>query len=347
MRPLRIRLPNAWHHVINRGLNRMTLFLDNRDREHRLELLSKLPERFGVIIHAYALMDTHDHFLLQVPRNNLDVAMQWFNMSYGVWFNKRHQRLGKVFSSPYKAILVEEDGSWALDLSRYIHLNPIRTATLGLDKTTRAQEKHGGTLPPSSELITRRLKTLRGYRWSSYPAFAGYRSVPEWLCTAELWRRVSGNRNDGTNAYRKWIEEYVRQHVKEIDEEELPHTLVNGSPGFRESMRPLLHGDRREQPELRQWDQAFPFANIISAVESAKGEPWDAFRERHGDVGRDLVFHLARRHSGLTLRQIGEQSGGLHYVAVSNALRRFNQRLESDRSLQRLKKIAETKLLNV
>ncbi len=347
MRPLRIRLANGWHHVINRGLNRMTIYLDNRDREHRLELLSTLPDRFGVIIHAFALMDTHDHFLLQVPRNNLDAAMQWFNMSYGVWFNKRHQRLGKVFSSPYKAILVEENGSWALDLSRYIHLNPIRTAALGLDKTTRAQEKRGGTLPPSSELITRRLKTLRGYRWSSYPAFAGYRSVPEWLCTAELWRRVSGSRKDGANAYRKWIEDYVRQHVKEIGDEQLPKTLVSGSSAFRDSMRPLLKGDRREQPELRQWDQAIPFETIVAAVESAKGEAWNAFRDRHGDVGRDLVFHLARRHSGLTLRQIGEKGGGLHYVAVSNALRRLDKRLESDRSLQRLKKAAETQMLIV
>jgi putative transposase len=347
MRPLRIRLPNAWHHVINRGLNRMTIYLDDRDREHRLELLAELPDRFGVIIHAFALMDTHDHFLLQVPRNNLDAAMQWFNMSYGVWFNKRHQRLGKVFSSPYKAILVEEDGSWALDLSRYIHLNPIRTAALGLDKTTRAQEKRGGVPPPSPELISRRLKTLREYRWSSYPVFAGYRSVPEWLCTAELWRRVSGNRKDGADSYRKWIEDHVRQHVAEVEEEEIPKTLVAGSPGFRESMRPLLQGDRREQPELRQWDQAIPFETIVTAVESAKGESWDAFRERHGDGGRDLVFHLARRHSGLTLRQIGEKGGGLHYVAVSNALRRFEKRLESDRLLQRLKKSAEAQLLNV
>lgn len=347
MRPLRIHVPNGWHHVINRGLNRMALFLDDRDREHRLELLAALPARFGVRIHSFVLMDTHDHFLLQVPRNNLDAAMQWFNMSYGVWFNRRHQRLGKVFSSPYKAILVEDDGSWALDLSRYIHLNPVRTAALDLDKKTRAQEKRGGVPPPPPELVALRLKTLREYRWSSYPALAGYRPVPDWLSTAELWRRVSGNRKDGSDAYRKSVEDYLRQHGKEAEEETPSSGLVIGSPTFHDSMRPLLHGDRREQPELRQWDQAIPFETIVAAVESAKGEAWNAFHDRHGDGGRDLVFHLARCHSGLTLQRIGELAGGLHYVAVSNAIRRFERRLQEDRLLQRLKKAAETQLLNV
>jgi putative transposase len=346
MRPLRIRVENGWYHLINRGLNRMPLFRDDRDREHRLELLAQLPERHGVIVHACTLMDNHDHFLLQVPRNNLDAAMQWFNMSYGVWFNKRHQRLGPVFSSPYKAILVEENGSWALDLSRYIHLNPIRTAELGLDKTVRAQEKRGGVAAPSSELVSQRLKTLREFRWSSYGAYAGYRAAPEWLSPGELWRRAGGTRKDGPERYRKFVEDYVRQHVKESPEDLPPSETIMGSPAFRESMRPLLKGDRREQPEIRQWDEALPFETVVAAVEKAKGEAWNAFRDKHGDGGRDLVFHLARRHSGLTLRQIGEKAGGLDYVAVSNAIRRFEKRLPEDRTAQRLKKTAEAQLLN-
>lgn len=347
MRPLRIRIENGWYHVINRGLNRMPLFRNDRDWEHRLELLAQLPERLGVIVHAYALMKTHDHFLLQVPRNNLDVAMQWFNMSYGVWFNKRHQRLGPVFSSPYKAILVEGNGSWALDLSRYIHLNPIRTAKLGQDKTVRAQETHGGVPSPSPDQVAQRLKALREFRWSSYRAYAGYHGAPEWLSTGELWRRVGGSRKNGQERYRKFVENYVRQHVKECPEDQPPSETIIGSSDFRENLRPLLQGDRREQPEMRQWDEAISFETVVAAVEKAKSEAWKTFRDKHGDEGRDLVFHLARRHSGLTLRQIGEKAGGLDYVAVSNAVRRFEKRLEEDRTAQRLKKAAEAQLLNV
>lgn len=347
MRPLRIRIENGWYHVINRGLNRMPLFRDDRDREHRLELLAQLPERLGVIVHAYALMDTHDHYLLQVPRNNLDAAMQWFNMSYGVWFNKRHQRLGPVFSSPYKAILVEENGAWALDLSRYIHLNPIRTRELGQDKIVRAQEKRGGVPAPSSQQVSKRLKVLREFRWSSYGAYAGYRAAPEWLSPDELWRRAGGNRKEGPECYRKFVEDYVRQHVKENPEDPSWSETILGSPDFHERVRPLLKGNRREQPEIRQWDKAIPFETVVAAVEKAKGEAWNAFRDKYGDLGRDLVFHLARRHSGLTLRQIGAYAGDLDYVAVSNAIRRFEKRLANDRTAQKLKKAAEAQLLNV
>ena len=347
MRPLRIRLPNGWHHVINRGLNRMPLFLDDRDRENRVERLGELPARFGVVVHAYALMDNHDHYLLQVPRNNLDAAMQWFNAGYGIWFNRRHQRLGPAFSSPYKAILVQSDGSWALDLSRYVHLNPIRTAALELDKSVRAQEKRGGTPPPSSAMVARRLQVLREFRWSSYGPYAGYRAVPPWLTTAELWRRLGGTPKTAASAYRKYVEDYVRQHAEQIPEESAPERSAIGSTEFIDGLRPLAKGDRREQPELRRWDSPHSFSAVVKAVEMAKGENWNEFRDRHGDPARDLVLHLARRHSGLTLRQIGDNVGGLHYVAVSNAVRRIGKRLRENRRLQELEKAAEAQLLNV
>jgi len=56
-RPLRIDVANGWYHITNRGNNRQVLFKDKRDREHFLELLAELPERFNVEVHAYVLMD--------------------------------------------------------------------------------------------------------------------------------------------------------------------------------------------------------------------------------------------------------------------------------------------------
>jgi hypothetical protein len=36
------------------------------------------------------------------------------------------------------------------------------------------------------EVLLRRQKTLREYRWSSYPVYAGWDPEPEWLMTARL-----------------------------------------------------------------------------------------------------------------------------------------------------------------
>ena len=45
-------------------------FHEDRDRLHFLELLAELVDRYGVILHAYVLMDNHDHLLIETPNGN-------------------------------------------------------------------------------------------------------------------------------------------------------------------------------------------------------------------------------------------------------------------------------------
>ncbi len=54
-RPLRRPVADGWYHVFGRGLERRTIFGANEDRtrEHFLELLAVLPERFRVRVHAH------------------------------------------------------------------------------------------------------------------------------------------------------------------------------------------------------------------------------------------------------------------------------------------------------
>ena len=128
-RPLRIIFPGAWYHVTSRGQERRPIFLDDRDREHFLELLEVMVSRFRVRVHAYVLMDNHYHLLLETPEANLSRAIQWLNVSYAAWFNCRHRRSGHLTQGRFKAILVEQT-AWALELSVYVHLNPVRVAGL-------------------------------------------------------------------------------------------------------------------------------------------------------------------------------------------------------------------------
>ena len=59
-----------------------------------------------------------------------------------------------------------------------------------------------------------------------------------------------------------------------------------------------------------------------------------------------LAYYLGQRHAGMTLRELGKYLGEVEYPAVSVAIARFQNRLKTERSLQRRVKQIE-KLLKV
>ena len=60
-----------------RGNRRESLVYDEQDRQGFLGRVAALPERFGSEVHAFVLMDYHDHLLLRTPEPNLSQAIQW------------------------------------------------------------------------------------------------------------------------------------------------------------------------------------------------------------------------------------------------------------------------------
>ncbi len=92
-----------------RGNEQRLTFRDDRDREHFLELLAQWVDRFRLRLHAYVLMPNHYHLLAETTEANLSQAMQWLNVSYTVWFNRRHQRVGRLFQGRFKSVIVESE----------------------------------------------------------------------------------------------------------------------------------------------------------------------------------------------------------------------------------------------
>lgn len=202
-RAIRVDIRGGWYHVTARGIERRAIFEDAREYEHFLELLEEMAGRYDVELHAFCLMGNHYHLLIRTPQANASAAIQWLNVSYSVWFNRRRNRVGHVFQGRFYSSLVDGEGSWALSASAYIHLNPIRTMGEELGKSENRAEA-AGLVPMDSETVKRRLRDLKGYVWSSFGAYAGYRKSPDWLTTAVLLERAGGQR-----AYRR----YVHQHV--------------------------------------------------------------------------------------------------------------------------------------
>ena len=331
-RPLRIAVANGWYHVTARGNERKAIFRGDRDRAHFLELLGGLPERFGVRVAAYVLMGNHYHLIVQTPAANLSAAVQWLNVSYGIWFNRRHRRSGHLFQGRFRSILVEGAGAWLGELADYVHLNPVRVLAHGLGKAERQAEQKGLLPPPTREQVTARLTCLRTHRWSSYPAYAGYAPAPPWLDVGDILARVGGARGCGPRAYRERVEGAVRRGVSESPWTKLRAQAVLGTEAFFRSLRPK--GDRREMAALRRMERRLEWAEVVRVVEQVQGERWAVFAGRYGDWGRDVALAVARRRCGLTLRELGERAGGMDYRAVSQAVRSLERRRHARRDLR-------------
>ena len=176
-RPTRIDLPGGCYHVVNRGIERREIFREERSFEHFLELLSKMPERFAIKIHGYVLMGNHYHLQVETPEANLSKAIQWLNVSYSVWYNRRYRRVGPLFQGRFKAILHEKE-TQGVTINRYIHLNPVRVKALG--------GHEGSAEEIRQEMIEQRVKALKEYRWSSYRYYVGGMKSPEWITTQDI-----------------------------------------------------------------------------------------------------------------------------------------------------------------
>src|SRR5436190_1240824 len=96
-RPLRIVRAGAWYHITARGNELRIIYRSDRDRHQFLDLLGEMVELFKVSLHAYVLMDNHYHLLMQLNEANLSRAVHWLNVSYSVWFNRRHVRPCHLF----------------------------------------------------------------------------------------------------------------------------------------------------------------------------------------------------------------------------------------------------------
>jgi REP element-mobilizing transposase RayT len=331
-RPLRVLVPDGWYHVFGRGWDRRAIFEDERDREHFVDLLEGLHERYRFRIHAYVLMGNHHHLLLQTPEANLSRGMQWFNTSYAAWFNARHSRVGTLWQGRFRDVLVE-NGEWAYELSTYLHLNPLRIAGLGLDKKGRVLEG-GGFRKPTREQVTQRLARLRKYPWSSYRAYGGYCTPPTWLTMEELWRRSHKEPAKQRSAYRAELQKRLTYGVDPSTSERLRDVIAIGSASFSRRVRESVGEGIEGLENKRALRRRASAAEVRTVVEECRGQPWDEFAGRRGDWGRAVFLWAVRKRCGLTLREAGQAADGMTPWAVDTAIRRLKARASRDRELR-------------
>ena len=332
-RPLRIERAGGWYHITARGNERKPIYRDDRDCLHFLELLAAMVQHFKPRLHAYVLMGNHYHLLLELREPNLSRAIQWLNVGYSVWFNRRHNRSGHLFQGRFKSVLVSRE-EWGLALTRYIHLNPVRLGKLGLNKSQQQRIRAGVAGAPKPQVVEERIKTLRAHRWSSYRCYLGLAVKPDWLECDEILSLCGGKKGEERRRYREYVEAAVREGLEKSPWEEVREQVVLGSREFVTRLRSGKAIEREKQTVQRLARARPDFARVVASVEKVKGEKWAAFRDRHGDSGRDLVLYLARKEGGLKLEELARAAGMKGDASVAVSLRRYAARLDRDQTEQ-------------
>ena len=128
-RQSRLDAPGTLHHVMGRGIERAKIFRGEGDREDFLFRLGELCREGSLAVYAWALMENHFHLLLKTGRHSLSRNMRKLLTGYVINFNRRHRRYGHLFQNRYKSIVCEDD-PYLLELTRYIHLNPVRAGAV-------------------------------------------------------------------------------------------------------------------------------------------------------------------------------------------------------------------------
>jgi len=137
------------YHIMIRGINRQSIFLDKEDNEKFLQIVEECKVLSEFNLYGYCLMGNHVHLLLREGKEKLELIFKRIGSRYVHWYNKKHLRCGHLFQDRYKSEAVESDQYFVVAL-RYIHQNPIRA---GLSKS------------------------CGDYKWSSYNNYIGAKGI--------------------------------------------------------------------------------------------------------------------------------------------------------------------------
>lgn len=176
-RPLRLEFENALYHITSRGNERKDIFIDGADYDKFLSYFEQVVLRYKPIVYCYCVMKNHYHLLIETPQPNLSRLMRDLNGAYTIYFNRRRKRSGHLFQGRYKAILVDKE-SYLLELSRYIHLNPVRA------KIAKTPEEH---------------------KYSSVNYYFSDKQAPFGLNAEFILSQFGNNKKDAREEYKKFV----------------------------------------------------------------------------------------------------------------------------------------------
>jgi len=314
-RPLRIEYGNAYYHVMNRGRNRQKIFHDERYYAAFLATLAEAHQRFGIQVLSYCLMSNHYHLLLKTPVANLGRVMRHINGVYTQRYNRLKKTDGSLFRGRYKAVCVEED-SYQLQLSRYIHRNPIDAGIVD---------------------------QLENYEWSSYRDYISQQRSPKWLYLKEIYDQL-GVKARLRQKYRAFVELGVDEEIKQF------YGKGNLSPYLgSDEFRAWIYSQRLtdEASISRETSHIFhpSIDDIVEKVASQfKTDSAVILKNERGrvtnNIPRWVSMYLSQNCGGHKLKEIASAFGLKRTGSIPTTIKKLRVLMEEDaRLLRKIEKI--------
>lgn len=314
-RPTRIQYENAFYHVMNRGRGRQTIYHGDDYYRAFLATLNEAYRRFDAVIHAYCLMGNHYHLLIETPRANLDRIMRHINGVYTQRYNRLRKTDGPLFRGRYKAVLANKD-DYLLQLSRYIHRNPIETKRPLVDD-------------------------LADYRWSSYPAYINRAKAEPWL-QREYTYQLLGHRNKYAG-YKSYVASGIDDELTKLYGRKNTVTVL-GDRAFRSSV--AKDKDKlKVNTELSALLSNRPSADVVvlavARVFKVTDESITQRREgrQQSNLPRKVAIYCCQRYGDMSLKQIADYFGLSAASSVSPAVRDVKQLINQNELKSELSKI--------
>ncbi len=299
----------TWHHVMNRGIARRTVFETRADARQFLAGLAREVRAGRLEVHSFALLTTHFHVLVRSALGELAEAMRRIQNAYVRWFNRGRKRDGALFRGRFTSRAIEDDDHWDAVVG-YIDRNPVEA---GLAQT------------PES------------HPWGSAHHFAMDR-IPRWLCRDGVEARLRILHRESAWSYARYAATFQGRRRDE---------LVLGSGGRpaprRQDERANLAA---ATPPVLDWMQrkalladgtgigAGPEApdRVETAVVRARtvhGRWERPSRGPRGDGWRDAKIVLLHHLCGLSVQETALRCGAKRSTAY-DALKRHDQRWGTD-----------------
>ncbi|MDF1653660.1 MAG: transposase [Coxiellaceae bacterium] len=298
-RPLRIEYKNAVYHVMNRGKSHQAIFHGSKYTDHFMQCVEQACYKFNLEILAYCLMGNHYHLLVRTPQANLSRCMRHINGVYTQIYNKTFGTDGPLFRGRYKAIVVDAE-NYLLQVSRYIHRNPIETD------------------PP---LVNR----LTDYRLSSYTHYLNPSNSPPWLHCETILSLFE--KKEAKFTYQYFVENTMPSDDLNPFYHEEPIPTILGSKNFAKQIKQWAHKESQEVPE-RQRYYSITLEKILEVVShhfkiSTEEVLTGISKHKQASLARKLTMYFAHRTTKLTLAELAATFNVKHYSAISHASSRI------------------------
>jgi len=317
-RQLRIEFEGAFYHITSRGNLRDRIFFDDKDKEIFLDILKRTKERYGYLLHAYALMDNHYHLLIETPKANISQIMQNINTSYTVYTNRKYQRSGHLFQGRFKGIIVDKD-EYLMTLSRYIHLNSVRA---------------------------RIAQVPEDYRWTSYRAYTGDLIKGSLVDTADTLSYFSDKKSEAKKKYKAYVREGMSIEGRPFKDMEAG--IILGSRKFKARVMKYLDKIKvsEELPQIKRLREQVPIDRILKTCCSYYGKNEEDLLKRGKDKReRQIAIYLSKILSGKKNIEIGSFFS-IKGPATSGAIKAIEGRLDKEKKLKKEIEGLKERLIN-